>query len=115
MEYSQQLRDALQRLQRLCPASSTPAVAPTRSDWLDEGRSVELLEGAIDRSGWTVLKERYGARLKALREESPQPFESTKETVTLQCRAFHEVMDEFDRTRRAAVARSERRTTGGTA
>lgn len=109
MENPSRLQDALLRLQRLFPSSLAGISTPASASWIEEGLATEVLDGAIQRCGWTVLKERYEARLKSLREAAAQPFESAKETITLQCRAFNEVMDEFDRARRDAVARSQRR------
>jgi hypothetical protein len=109
MENPSRLQDALLRLHRLFPTSLSGVTPPASASWIDEGQATEALAGAIQRCGWTVLKERYEARLKSLREETPQPFESTKETIALQCRAFNEVMDEFDVARREAVTRWQRR------
>ncbi len=111
MENQFRLQDALERLQKLFPAALSGIATTGTSLWTDEGVEVGFLGGAIQRSGWTLLQERYEARLKTLREESPLMFESTKETIALQCRAFHDVMNEFDSARRRAVTRAVRRQT----
>lgn len=67
----------------------------------------------MSRCKWAALDERYSARLKELRKETNSQFESYSDTVRLQCRAFHEAMDELDHARREAVSRLIRRQAGG--
>ncbi len=115
MENPSQLQDVLSRLQRLFPTTVSGVSPPASQCWMDEGVATEALEGAILRSGWTMLKSRYDTRLKAMRDQIQAPFESTRETIILQCRALNEVLDELDKARREAITRSRRRLAVGKA
>jgi hypothetical protein len=106
MENPSLLRQALLRLERLFPSSNQGADPASTVSWPEEKFAVDALQGAIVRSGSTVLKERYEERLRKMREESHLSYPTPSEIVLLQCRAFNEVMDQFDEARRMVLARA---------
>jgi hypothetical protein len=110
---SSPLQEAFLRLQRLFPSCLTGLSSLPAPSWRNDAPAVNLLEEAMSRCKWAALDERYSARLKELRKEAASQFENYSDTVRLQCRAFHEAMDELDRARREAVNRVTRRQMGG--
>jgi hypothetical protein len=111
MESSSPLHLAFLRLQKLFPTCLSEF--PSVECWVGDSRQSAsgFLPEAISRCHWAALDQRYGQRLTELRQENGAAFENSTEAIRIQCRAFHDAMDELDRARRDAVTRATRRRT----
>jgi hypothetical protein len=109
MDNSSPIQEAFLRLQRLFPTCLAGFPHPLGTAGSDEVPVTRLLEEAISRCKWAALDQRYNERLKELRQATNASFESSQEAVRIQCRAFHDAMDDLDRARRETFVRVNKR------